>query len=271
MKIKAVFRRSGVRLALFLLVLCLIFRFCNTFMIKVDLFAYLALDELEHTDGIELAVVGSSLVQNHVNPEIIEEITGKSTYNASVPYMSYPGAYALTDQMLDHNSPEQIVLVVDPVGFCSTAESIESQFRLTPHLKGFARRARYFMDVCRENGNYLERLWNEREEYIYNTPGALISLLHFSLTIPKTHTCATFVHDVLARYSLAGVKSGRCPSIRAMERMLKDYVVYEGEPLVQTQEWGEDGFMQVTTRRYAAYTTARHFGRLAKRAVLGVG
>lgn len=159
MKIKAVFRRSGVRLALFLLVLCLIFRFCNTFMIKVDLFAYLALDELEHTDGIELAVVGSSLVQNHVNPEIIEEITGKSTYNASVPYMSYPGAYALTDQMLDHNSPEQIVLVVDPVGFCSTAESIESQFRLTPHLKGFARRARYFMDVCRENGNYLERLF----------------------------------------------------------------------------------------------------------------
>lgn len=119
--------------------------------------------------------------------------------------------------------------------------------------------------------NYLERLWNEREEYIYNTPGALISLLHFSLTIPKTHTCATFVHDILSRYSLAGVKSGRCPSIRAMERMLKDYVVYEGEPLVQTQEWGEDDFMQVTTRRYAAYTTARHFGRLAKRVVLGVG
>lgn len=35
-------------------------------------------------------------------------------------------------------------------------------------------------------------------------------------------------------------------------------------------DWGRDSFDRETTTRYAFYTTARHFGRLAKRLLTGV-
>lgn len=120
--------------------------------------------------------------------------------------------------------------------------------------------------------NYLGRLWNEREEYIYNTPAALASLVGRRPAIPKAYTCVTFVHEILTRYHLAGADPEQCPTVRDLEELLAPYVVYQGSalPLTNQSDWGEDTFPQETTVRYAVYTTARHFGRLAKRAVLGV-
>lgn len=119
--------------------------------------------------------------------------------------------------------------------------------------------------------NELNRLWDERDQYIYNTPAALASLLNRNLYIPKAHTCATFVHDILCRYHLIDDRPNECPSIRSLERLLKDSVIYEGpiQPLAQQGRWGEDLFLTETTKSYAVYTTAVHFGRLAKRAFLG--
>lgn len=119
--------------------------------------------------------------------------------------------------------------------------------------------------------NYLERLWNEREEYIYNTPAALCSLVHLRPAISKAYTCVTFVQEVLCRYRLAGVEEGDSPTVRALERRLTPYVIYEGPvPTQGDAAWGEDTYPAQTTTRYAVYATARHFGRLAKRALLGV-
>lgn len=119
--------------------------------------------------------------------------------------------------------------------------------------------------------NYLEQLWDDRDAYIYNTPAALASLLNLRLYIPKAHTCATFVHDILVRYHLAGAQPKSCPSIHSLERLLKAYVVYEGSvlPLAERGNWDKDNFLRETTTYYAFFTTARHFGRLAKRALMG--
>ena len=70
--------------------------------------------------------------------------------------------------------------------------------------------------------NYIHRLWNDRREYIYNTPAALASLFHLRLYIPKSHTCATFIHDLLLRYDLADARPKACPSIASLEHLLKD-------------------------------------------------
>ena len=119
--------------------------------------------------------------------------------------------------------------------------------------------------------NYLERLWNEREEYIYNTPAALCSLVHLRPAISRAYTCVTFVQEVLSRYHLAGVEEGDSPTVRALERRLAPFVLYEGPvPAQADASWGEDAYPAETTTRYAVYTTARHFGRLAKRVLLGV-
>ena len=76
--------------------------------------------------------------------------------------------------------------------------------------------------------NCLDRLWNEREEYIYNTPAALASLVHLRPSISRAYTCVTFVQKLLARYELAGVTEADRPTVRALERRLTPYVIYEG-------------------------------------------
>ena len=118
--------------------------------------------------------------------------------------------------------------------------------------------------------NYLDRLWDEREEYIYNTPAALASLVHLRPAISKAHTCVTFVQSVLSRYQLAGVTEADSPTVRSLERRLTPYVIYEGPAPAASGEWGEDAYPVETTTRYAVYTTARHFGRLAKRVLGGI-
>ena len=118
--------------------------------------------------------------------------------------------------------------------------------------------------------NYLERLWNEREEYIYNTPAALASLVHLRPAISKAYTCVTFVQELLARYGLVGVTEADSPTVRSLERRLAPYVIYEGPAPAESGEWGEDAYPVETTTRYAVYTTARHFGRLAKRVLGGI-
>lgn len=118
--------------------------------------------------------------------------------------------------------------------------------------------------------NYLERLWNEREEYIYNTPAALASLVHLRPVISKAYTCVTFVQGVLSRYGLAGVTEHDSPTVRALERRLEPYVIYQGPAPISTGDWGEDAYPVETTTRYALYATARHFGRLALRMLTGV-
>ena len=118
--------------------------------------------------------------------------------------------------------------------------------------------------------NCLDRLWNEREEYIYNTPAALASLVHLRPAISKAHTCVTFVQSVLSRYQLAGVTEADSPTVRSLERRLTPYVIYEGPAPAASGEWGEDAYPMETTTRYAVYTTARHFGRLAKRVLGGI-
>ena len=118
--------------------------------------------------------------------------------------------------------------------------------------------------------NFLERLWNEREEYIYNTPAALASLVHLRPAISKAYTCVTFVQGLLARYGLAGVTEADSPTVRALERRLSSYVIYERPAPAACAGWGEDPYPAETTTRYAVYTTARHFGRLALRVLTGV-
>ena len=118
--------------------------------------------------------------------------------------------------------------------------------------------------------NYLERLWNEREEYIYNTPAALASLVHLRPAISKAYTCVTFVQEVLVRFRLAGARESDSPTVRALERRLAPCVIYEGPVPAVSGEWGEAASPAEPPPRYAFYPPARHFGRLALRVLGGI-
>lgn len=125
------------------------------------------------------------------------------------------------------------------------------------------------MDLLRSD---MERLWLHREEYIYNTLAAVASLVCLRPAISKAYTCVTFVQDILCRHQLAGATRWDRPTVRALERQLASFVIYEGPApdIAPGETWGEDVYPAETTTRYAFYTTARHFGRLAKRALAEV-
>ena len=78
------------------------------------------------------------------------------------------------------------------------------------------------------------------------------------------------MQEVLVRFRLAGVRESDSPTVRALERRLAAYVIYEGPVPACAGEWGEDTYPAQTTTRYAVFTTARHFGRLALRVLTGV-
>lgn len=122
---------------------------------------------------------------------------------------------------------------------------------------------------CACLSNDLKQMWTNRQEYIYNTPAAVASLVRFPISIPKAHTCVSFVYDLLVRCHLIPAQPRGGPSLEELEHLLANYVVYEGPvPHLDGTNWGSDDFLSQTSTCYAVYATARHFGRLTMRAFL---
>ena len=155
--------RGLLRLAAFLLGLALIVAFANTFCIKTDIYAALTMAEVKTRSDIEVAFVGSSIVRDHFNAALISEQTGRKAFSAAVPGLSLQGELALTRELYRQNSPEYTVLVVEPYNFNTAKEDPNAFFKLSPFLSGIQNRLTYFMDACREDGDYLNRLFLFRE------------------------------------------------------------------------------------------------------------
>ena len=155
--------RPFLRFAAFFLVLALAVALANTCLIQTDTFVALMMDELKNSRDIELAVVGSSIVRDHFNAALISEQTGRKAFSAAVPGLSLQGELALTRELYRQNSPEYTVLVVEPYNFNTAKEDPNAFFKLSPFLSGIQNRLTYFMDACREDGDYLNRLFLFRE------------------------------------------------------------------------------------------------------------
>ena len=77
-----------VRLWTFLLVFLILAFAGNLIFVRPDTFAVLTLRDLRNTPDAELVFVGSSVVRNHINPEILSRETGKTAVNAGIPCLS---------------------------------------------------------------------------------------------------------------------------------------------------------------------------------------
>ena len=75
-------KRKIIRLCVFLLGFVWLIIFANTFLIKTDTYARLTLAELQERDDIQVAFVGSSIVRDHFNAEMISEQTGFTCFSA---------------------------------------------------------------------------------------------------------------------------------------------------------------------------------------------
>ena len=151
--------RSFLRLLGFAVALVLAVCFANTFLIQTDAVTAMMMAELKGRDDIQLCVVGSSLSQDHFNTALIEEKTGLRAFSASVNGASLPADIAVTEEMLRTNRPEWIVLVLDSYDLETAKELIGAENRLMPHLTSWRTRLDYYLRLCRQDGDYANRLF----------------------------------------------------------------------------------------------------------------
>ena len=149
---------SAARLSLFLLGFALLLAFANTHLIQTDTIARLTIHEMQQREDIELALVGSSIVRDHFNAQMITEETGLETFCVTVPTASMPASIALTRELFQTNSPEWIVLVTEPYNFITVREAKEAQYKLMPFLRDPANMLDYYLRTSSEDGDYLDRL-----------------------------------------------------------------------------------------------------------------
>ncbi|MEI3415289.1 MAG: hypothetical protein V8Q88_08980 [Christensenellales bacterium] len=155
--------RSFLRFGAFLLILVLVVLLANAVLIQTDTYSALPLAELKSRDDIDLAVVGSSIVGEHLNANLVSEQTGLTAFSASVPSLSLQGEIALTREIYRKNSPAYTVLSLEPYNLNSAKEYTSAYYRLTPYLSSWRDKITYYLDACREDGLYLDRLFMFRE------------------------------------------------------------------------------------------------------------
>ena len=146
------------RLALFFAGIYVLVYLGNTFLVQLDTVAYMTMKDMRERDDIELALVGSSIVQRHLNPALITEETGLQAFDVTMTTLSPAGAIPLTKELYRHNSPDYTVLVVESYTFDTVKEDIQTQMKLMPLLTSPVDRARYVADVAGMDGRYMDRI-----------------------------------------------------------------------------------------------------------------
>ena len=150
--------RGWLRLLAFFLIPMLFIYAANRLLLCPDAHSYFTLTDLTHRQDIELALVGSSVVGYNIDPDIITEKTGLSTFDASIGMMGLPSSVAVTRLLLEHNSPKYVALMLDASSLISPEESIQAQMRISPFIKNPLERLAYALDLAVQDGQYLDRL-----------------------------------------------------------------------------------------------------------------
>ena len=124
--------RSLLLLALFMLGFVLVVWFFNLHFIQTDTFCAINIKEMQSRDDIDMAIIGSSIVRDHFNVEMISEDTGLTAFNVAVPCASLQADIAVINELYRTHSPEWTVLVLEPYNFDTVREGIEAWFKLAP-------------------------------------------------------------------------------------------------------------------------------------------
>ena len=149
---------SGLlRLAAFSLLFLLVLVAADFFLVDTDSVAALTIREMQQTDDIELAVVGSSVVRDHFNQQMIREKTGLSSFSVTAPGAGFQTFAAITEEMYKRNHPELLCLVLEPYNFNTAREDPEPSYKLMPWLTGIGTRLRYYVANAKIDGYWLDR------------------------------------------------------------------------------------------------------------------
>ncbi len=216
-----------IRLAVFLLGFALLVILADCTLIQTDTFVALTLSEMKSRSDIELAIVGSSIVRDHFNAELISEKTGKQAFSAAVPGLSLQGELALTRELYKTNDPAYTVLVLEPYNFDTVKEDPNAQYKLMPFLSDMGNRFDYYLDVCREDGKYLDRLLMFRE-FGVESLADIRKTVGLHMNAQKTYARLRPTMDGTVSYAGSGFL--RHTSGKSAETLIRETVLREKDP-----------------------------------------
>ena len=118
--------------------------------------------------------------------------------------------------------------------------------------------------------DYISSIKEKSSEYIYNSYSMAMALFHKRVRIGQAYTCLEFANSVLSECGIANeIKPNRYYSIADLEKILKEFVIYEGElwDIGCAKDWGNDLFFLKSSRRKALKNTLKQFYQLTKRLI----
>ena len=151
--------RPWLRFLAFFLVPAAILVLCNQVLIAPHESTFYTFYELSQRDDVEMAVVGSSVVQYGFNANVITEDLGMEVYNVTAGHMAMPGSLAATQIMYKTNQPRYVCLVLEPDSFGQLSENMQTQQMLQPFMLDPKIGIPYYLDLCKRDGKYFERLF----------------------------------------------------------------------------------------------------------------
>ena len=221
--------RGAAKLAAFLLGFLALTVFANRYLIMTDTFAALTMHEMKSRSDIEVAVIGSSIVRDHFNVDLIEEETGLETFDATIPTASLPASIALLKELYRTNSPEWVVLVTEPYTFETVREATEAQYKLLPYLSDFSNRLEYLLRNAREDGYYMNRLFMFRR-FGASSLKEVIKTIGMRHWPEQTYQWLLPTIDPSVSYMGSGFvrqESEKRPDDEIRERMQREYTGYK--------------------------------------------
>lgn len=148
-----------IRLVAFFLIPAALVAVFNQILIPPHEGVYYAFYELSQRDDVEIAIVGSSVVQTDFNPNLISDRLDMEVYSVAAGHMALQGATAATKVMYKTNRPRYICLVIEPDTFAEQGENRQTQQMLLPHTMDPVIGIPYYLDLCSQDGKYFERLF----------------------------------------------------------------------------------------------------------------
>ena len=154
---RLIFSKGAFRLTAFSFLFLIVIALGDFWLVNTDSVTAKTVIDMQARNDIELAVVGSSVVRDHFNQQLISKETGRKSFSVTIPGSGFQSFLAATEEMYKTNQPDWVVLVVEPYNFNTAREDPQPYYKLFPWLTGVGTRFRYYLETAKRDGYWLDR------------------------------------------------------------------------------------------------------------------
>ena len=116
-------------------------------------------------ENIDIAFIGASLTQKDINPYIIDEKLGCTSFDYSFNAQIYTGTYYSLVELFKYHKPKTVVLTTEPLSYTCKEEQPLAQLSVSMYMKPSVNRIKFYFGMA-QDGSYLDSLFAWRGYHI---------------------------------------------------------------------------------------------------------